>query len=143
MKNNKSLQCIVGCFVIYLAWQMHSAGWFAAAGSYLSVGEYSYDGFSGSVLDLLWSLLPLVIDSLCTVGIIAMAFFTFLWRLIRPLCVKLAILMDKKLEDYGIDLYELDASQQPAPRKLDLTELENVLSRILERVTDLEKKNGS
>ncbi len=94
-------------------------------------------------MDLLWSALPLFIDAVCTVGIVALAFFTFMWRLIRPLCVKVAILLDKKLEEYGIDLYELNANEAPAPRKLDLTELENVLGRILDRVSKLENKNGS
>ena len=48
---------------------------------------------------------------------------------------------NKKLESYGIDLYELDANQTPAPRKLDLSELENVLGRILDRVQKLEDNN--
>ncbi len=135
---NKSLQFITGCFVIYLTYQLHAAGWFAAAASVFSA---SGDGFQGSVLDLFMSALPLVVDAVCTVGIIALTFLTFLWRLFKPLAVKLAILLDKKLESYGIDLYELDANFTPAPRKLDLTELENVLGRILDRVQNLEDKN--
>ncbi len=135
---NKSLQFIAGVFVIYLTYQLHAAGWFAAAASVLSAPE---EGFRGSILDLFMSALPLVVDAVCTVGIIALTFLTFLWRLVKPLVVKLAILLDKKLESYGIDLYELDASFTPAPRKLDLTELENVLGRILDRVQKLEKKD--
>ena len=140
---NKSLQFITGCFVIYLTWQMHSAGWFAAAASLFSTGSYNYNGFSGSVMDLFLSLLPLVVDAVCTVGIVALAFFTFVWRLIKPLVIKLAILLDKKLEEYGIDLYELELTASPEPRKLDLTELENVLGRILDRVQRLENNNES
>ena len=136
---NKSLQFITGCFVIYLTYQLHAAGWFAAAASVLSAPE---EGLKGSVLDLFMSALPLVVDAVCTVGIIALTFLTFLWRLVKPLAVKLAILLDKKLESYGIDLYELDANFTPAPRKLDLTELENVLGRILDRVQKLEDNNG-
>ncbi len=135
---NKSLQFIAGVFVIYLTYQLHAAGWFAAAASVLSAPE---EGFRGSILDLFMSALPLVVDAVCTVGIIALTFLTFLWRLVKPLVVKLAILLDKKLESYGIDLYELDASFTPAPRKLDLTELENVLGRILDRVQKLESKD--
>ena len=138
---NKSLQFITGCFVIYLTYQLHAAGWFAAVAAYFSTGSYSYDGFSGTMLDLFWSALPLVVDAICTVGIIALTFLTFIWRLFKPLAVKLAILLDKKLESYGIDLYELDANQPPAPRKLDLSELENVLGRILDRVQKLEDNN--
>ena len=135
---NKSLQFIAGVFVIYLTYQLHAAGWFAAATSVLSAPE---EGFRGSVLDLFMSALPLVVDAVCTVGIIALTFLTFLWRLVKPLAVKFAVLLDKKLESYGIDLYELDASFTPAPRKLDLTELENVLGRILDRVQKLENKD--
>ena len=135
---NKSLQFITGVFVIYLTYQLHAAGWFAAAASVLSAPE---EGFRGSVLDLFMSALPLVVDAVCTVGIIALTFLTFLWRLVKPLAVKLAVLLDKKLESYGIDLYELDANFTPAPRKLDLTELENVLGRILDRVQKLENDN--
>jgi hypothetical protein len=138
---NKSLQFIMGCFIIFLAWEMHSAGWFAAAASLFSTGGYDYNGFSGSVMDLFLSLLPLVVDAVCTVGIVALAFFTFVWRLIKPLVIKLAILLDKKLEGYGIDLYELELTASPEPRKLDLTELENVLGRILDRVQRLENNN--
>jgi hypothetical protein len=140
---NKALQFIVGCFVIYLTWQLHSQGWFAAAASLLSTGEYNYNGFSGSVMDLALSLLPLVVDAVATVGIVALAFFTFVWRVIKPLAIKLAILLDKKLEGYGIDLYELEQSTQAPPRKLDLSELENVLGRILDRVQRLEDNNES
>ncbi|MGI9460538.1 MAG: hypothetical protein ACR2NF_11110 [Pirellulales bacterium] len=135
---NKSLQFIAGVFVIYLTYQLHAAGWFAAVASVLSAPE---DGFRGSVLDLFTSALPLVVDAICTVGIIALAFLTFIYRLAKPLFVKLLILLDKKLESYGIDLYELDANIAPAPRKLDLTELESVLGRILDRVQNLENKN--
>lgn len=140
MKNNKMFQCIVGCFVIYLAWQLHSAGWFAAAADALSGNSFSRDGFGSSVLNLLWSALPLVVDALCTVGIIAIAFVTFLWRVIKPFTLKLAVLLDKKLEGYGIDLYELDLKTTPAPRKLDLAALENVLGGILDRVQNIETK---
>ncbi len=137
---NKSLQFIAGCLVIYLTYQLHSAGWFAAAASVFS-SPSDLNGFGNSVLDLFWSALPLVVDAVCTVGIIALTFLTFIWRLVRPLCVKLAILLDKKLESYGIDLYELDGQMTPAPRGLDLTELENVLGRILSRISNLESKN--
>lgn len=135
---NKSLQFISGVFVIYLTYQLHAAGWFASAVSVLSAPD---EGFRGSVLDLFMSALPLVVDAVCTVGIIALTFLTFLWRLVRPLGIKLAVLLDKKLESYGIDLYELDANSTPAPRKLDLTELENVLGRILDRVQKLENRD--
>jgi hypothetical protein len=137
---NKSLQFIAGAFIIYMAWQLHSAGWFAAAASLLSQPQ-ELNGFGNSVLDLLWSALPLLVDAVCTVGIIGLTFVTFIWRLVRPLCIKLAILLDKKLESYGIDLYELDSEIKPAPRGLDLSELENVLGRILSRISNLENKN--
>ena len=137
--NNKALQFIAGVFTMYLAWQLHSHGWFEAAAGVPSAPAYD-GGFRGSVLDLFMSALPLLVDAVCTVGIISITFFTFIWRLVRPLVIKLATLLDKKLESYGIDLYEIEVSNSPAPRKLDLSELENVLSRILSRISDLEGK---
>jgi len=137
---NKSLQFISGAFIIYMAWQLHSSGWFAAASSVFSQPQ-ELDGFGNSVLDLLLSALPLFVDGVCTVGIIGLALVKIIWRLVRPLYIKLAILLDKKLESYGFDLYELDGQMQPAPRGLDLPELENVIGRILSRISNLESKN--
>lgn len=104
MKAPKTLQFIVGCAVIYFAWHLADAGWFGRI-----VGVFqSPRGFSGGLSDLVLDLLPYLVDTVCLFGSIAIAFYGFLSKAVKPICLKLIRLLDKKLEEYGIDLVEFD-----------------------------------
>ncbi len=104
MKAPKTLQFIVGCAVIYFAWHLADAGWFGRI-----VGVFSgQKGFSGGLSDLVLDLLPYLVDTVCLFGSVALAFYTFLSKAVTPICLKLIRLLDKKLEEYGIDLIEFD-----------------------------------
>jgi len=110
MRNDKVTQFIAGCVAIYFAWQMHVNGWFARIARAMS---YASDLFGssdslGGVSDLLIGLIPFMVDFVCTVGIIAISFYTMIWKAAKPLCLKLIRLLDAKLEEHGIDLIELD-----------------------------------
>ena len=112
MKNDKVTQFISGCIAIYFAWQMHVNGWFERIGRVLSwFGGMESDGFGG-VSELAISIVPFMVDFVCTVGIIAISVYTMLWAAIKPLCVKLLRLLDAKLEEHGIDLIEFDDEKE-------------------------------
>jgi hypothetical protein len=112
MKNDKVTQFIAGCVAIYFAWQMHVNGWFERIGRVLSwFGGMESDGFGG-VSELAISIIPFMVDFVCTVGIIAISVYTMLWAAIKPLCVKLLRLLDAKLEEHGIDLIEFDDEKE-------------------------------
>ena len=103
---------ILSCVAIYFAWQMHVNGWFERIGRVLSwFGGMESDGFGG-VSELAISIIPFMVDFVCTVGIIAISVYTMLWAAIKPLCVKLLRLLDAKLEEHGIDLIEFDDEKE-------------------------------
>jgi hypothetical protein len=104
MKTPKTLQFIVGCAVIYFAWHLADAGWFGRI-----VGVFSSSqGFRGGLSDLILDLVPYLVDTVCLFGSVALAFYTLLAKAVRPLCLKLVRLLDKKLEELGIDLIEFE-----------------------------------
>ncbi len=108
MKNDKVTQFIAGCVGLYFAYQMHVNGWFARIGRLFSgFNGYGNDGFGG-VTELIISIVPFMVDFVCTVGIVVISFYTLLWKAMKPLCMKLARLLDAKLEQYGIDLIDFD-----------------------------------
>jgi hypothetical protein len=108
MKAPKTLQFIVGCAVIYLAWHLADAGWFGRITRVFSGPR----GFSGGFSDLVLDLLPYVVDTVCLFGSIAIAFYGFLAKSVRPFGKKLLVLIDKKLEEFGIDLVDFDESPE-------------------------------
>lgn len=134
---NRSFQFIVGCFTLYTAWQLHSAGFFAAVAAVFSSTD-QYQGLGGILSDLAAIAVPVLFDAVVMVGIVSIAVTKLMWGLVKPWAVRLAILIDKQLEKLGVDLYELEVSSAPEPRTLDLGELETVLGRILDRLSSLE-----
>lgn len=108
--NNKfsdTVKFVVGCFTIYLIWQLHKAGVFYRIGSLLDFGASSY----GSVTNIILGIVPVVCDAIIVVGGVALAVYGFLWRAVSPVCTKLLRLLDAKLEEYGIDLIEFDSEK--------------------------------
>ena len=103
---NKALRFIVGAFVIYLTYQLHAAGWFATAASLLF--SSGYGGFGSGLTDLVLSALPLIVDAVCVVGAISIAFSQLVWGLVKPTAHRLLWLLDAKLEEYWYDLFHLD-----------------------------------
>ena len=104
MKAPKTLQFIVGCAMIYLAWHLADAGWFGRIVHLFSGPE----GFRGGLSDLLLDLLPYVVDTVCLFGSLAIAFYGFLARALKPVAMKLLRMLDAKLESMGIDLMDFD-----------------------------------
>lgn len=143
MKNRFSdtVRFVVGLFVMYTAWQLHTAGVFVRLGSFFDFSG-SHSGGFGGVSDIILGVVPVVVDAVMVVGSLSLAFFAFCWKALRPICVKLAILLDKKLEEYGIDLYELDSQIviQKSPKNLDVDKLEALLLDISDRITALEQE---
>ena len=137
MKTPKTLQFIVGLAVIYFAWQLAQAGWFDRAGNLFRNSSYDR-GLGGGLSDLALDILPYLIDTVCLFGAVAIAMYGFILRATKPLAVKLAILLDKNLEKFGYDLYELQDNELPA-KKLDVPVLENTLGDLLDRVKRLEE----
>lgn len=143
MKNKFSdtVRFVVGLLVMYIVYQLHSAGVFVRLGSFFDFSG-SHSGAFGGVSDVILGIVPVVVDAICVVGTLSLAFFGLCWKALRPLCVKLAILLDRKLEEYGIDLYELESQIKPsdAPKNLDVDKLTAALLELSDRLTALEQE---
>jgi hypothetical protein len=141
MKFSDTVRFITGLLVMYIAWQLHNAGVFVRLGSFFDFSG-SHRGSFGGVSDIILGVVPVVVDAVMVVGTLSLAFFGFCWKAVKPLCVKLAILLDRKLEEYGVDLYELEArvAPKPAPKNLDVDKLEELLLDISDRITALEQE---
>ena len=133
MKSNNSpvLRFIVGLAMIYFVWTLASAGVFHKAINLFRGNA----GFSG-VTDLALDILPYAVDTVMLFGTIGIAIWAFLLKAVTPLATKLLRLLDAKLEDYGIDLFEFE-DEKPAPEQevdekpeLDVLKLNDVLSDI-------------
>jgi len=136
-KFNDTVKFVVGVAVMYLAWQLHNAGVFARLGNLFDLS--SHRNFGG-VTDVLLGVIPVVVDAVCVVGSVALAFFGLCWKALRPVCVKLAVLLDKKLEGYGVDLYEIGGVHVPAaPKGLDVDKLAATLQDISDRLELIEQ----
>lgn len=143
MKNKFSdtVRFVVGLLVMYIVYQLHSAGVFVRLGSFFDFSG-SHSGAFGGVSDVILGIVPVVVDAVCVVGTLSLAFFGLCWRAVRPLVTKVLILLDRKLEEYGIDLYELDGqlNAHEAPKNLDVAKLEELLLDISDRITALEQE---
>lgn len=136
-KFSETVKFIVGILVMYAVWQLHKAGVFTRIGTFLDFS--GRNNFSG-VTDVLLGVLPVVVDAVCVVGSISLAFFGLCWKAIRPLFIKLAVLLDKKLEEYGVDLYEIGGVySQPAAKGLDIDKLAATLQDIADRLELVEQ----
>ena len=58
---------------------------------------------------------------MCLFGSLAIAFYGFLSKALTPICLKLIRLLDKKLEEYGIDLIEFE----PEVKEAEVCDCEN------------------
>ena len=136
-----TVRFVVGLLVMYIAWQLHRAGVFVRLGSFFDFSG-SHSGGLGGVSDIILGIVPVVVDAVMVVGTLSLAFFGFCWKAIRPLSVKVAILLDRKLEEYGVDLYELESNVSPKapPKNLDVSKLEDLLLDISDRITALEQE---
>lgn len=141
---NKTLRFIVGCGVIYLAWQLADAGWFARIYNVFNSSS-DLNGFRGGFSDLLLSALPYLVDTICLFGSIAIAVYGLIWKALSPFCTKLAMLVDAHLESYGLDLWtfdiELDEGEEDyevIDNDIDVDALENALNSISERLDAIE-----
>jgi len=136
-KFSETVKFIVGILVMYAVWQLHKAGVFTRIGTFL---DFSGRNNFGGVTDVLLGVLPVVVDAVCVVGSISLAFFGLCWKAIRPLFIKLAVLLDKKLEEYGVDLYEIGGVYSPpAARGLDVDKLAATLQDISDRLELVEQ----
>ena len=140
-KFSDTVRFVVGLMVCYAVWQLHSAGVFVRLGSFVDFSG-SHSGGFGGVSDVILGIVPVVVDAVCVVGTLALAFFAFCWKALRPLVVKGGILLDRKLEDYGIDLYELESqiTIKDAPKNLDVDKLTAALLELSDRLTALEQE---
>ncbi len=141
LKPSKSLQFIVGCGLIYLAWQLADAGWFAKASRMLDFSQ-STEGFSGGMSDLLLDILPYVVNTVCLMGTIGIAVWGFMLKALKPVSMKLLRILDTKLETMGIDLIEFSDEKPEVvveePKELDVDALEAALNGISKRLAELE-----
>ena len=124
---------------MYLAWQLAQAGWFDRIPSLFKSG--STEGFSGGLSDLVLDILPYLVNTVCLFGSIAIAFYGFMLKAIKPTARKLARLLDDKLEGLGYDLW--DFSDEPKPimieSDLDIDELEDTIEILNARLAALEE----
>ena len=97
---------VVGLIVMYTIYRLHSMGVFTKIGVLFSGMAFEQRGGFGSVSGIVLDLLPVVVDSVCFIGGIALAFGGFCWKLTAPLFHKLLLLIDAKLETVGIDIYD-------------------------------------
>jgi len=95
---------------MYAIYRVHQTGFFYNVSDLFF--DRGYRGGFGSVSDILLDIIPLLVDSVCFVGGLALTFFTFLSKAVTPFFVKLLRLFDKYLESKGVDLFEFDDEQE-------------------------------
>ena len=139
-KFSDTVKFVVGILVMYITWQLHSAGVFSRIGSFIDFSG-SHNGAFGGVSDVILGIVPVVVDAVIVVGTVSLAFFSLIWKAVRPLAIKSMILLDRKLEDYGVDLYELETeiNIQKNPKNLDVDKLEEVLEDLESRIEEMEE----
>ena len=140
-KFSDTVRFVVGLLVMYIVYQLHTAGVFVRIGSFLDFSG-SHNGAFGGVSDVILGIIPVVVDAVMVVGTLSLAFFGFCWKALKPISVKLAILLDRKLEEYGVDLYELEGqvSAKKAPKNLDVDKLTAALLDLSDRLKAIEQE---
>ena len=134
---SQTVRFIVGLVVMYAIYQLHSAGVFIRIGSLFS-GNLRGNGFGGAT-EVLIGIIPVLVDSVAFVGSLTLTFFLFIWRALKPSVTKLTILLDKKLESYGIDLYEVGAVSSTPIKDIDPSKLVDTLEKLDARLEAIEK----
>lgn len=129
--NNKSFQFFVGLGVIILAWKLWTIGWFSQA-------VESDEGLE-SVLD---SLVPLLIDTVALVGIVAIAFAKLVYGAIEPLLGNLKGYVSGQVS-YVRDKVIKDGDEDKTG-VIDAAKLEKVLSDMAAEIKSLkDSKNAN
>jgi hypothetical protein len=134
---SQTVRFVVGLIVMYSIYQLHSAGVFVRIGSLFS-GELRGSGFGGAT-EVLIGIIPVLVDSIAFIGSITLTFFLFMWRALKPSVTKLMVLLDKKLESYGIDLYEVGAVSSSPIKDIDPSKLVDTLEKLDARLEAVEK----
>ena len=146
IKLNRSFQFFVGLGVMLLAYRLWQMGFFSML-VYEAEGAEGFSSVASSALDV---LLPLVFDTVCLIGLLALSAIGMGWRAISPLINKGYQLVDAKVEELtGFDLPnlpsehptedEIEVEDEP---ELDVNALENVLTSISDRLAKLEVKDS-
>jgi len=114
MKNKFSdtIRFVVGLIVMYAIYRIHQTGFFYNIADLFS--DRGYRGGYGSVSNILLDIVPLLVDSVCFIGGLALTFLTFLSKAVTPFFVKVLRLFDKYLESKGVDLFEFDDEKEKA-----------------------------
>jgi len=134
---SQTVRFVVGLIVMYSIYLLHSAGVFVRIGSLFS-GELRGSGFGGAT-EVLIGIIPVLVDSIAFIGSITLTFFLFMWRALKPSVTKLMVLLDKKLESYGIDLYEVGAVSSSPIKDIDPSKLVDTLEKLDARLEAVEK----
>ena len=135
---NDTVRFVVGLVVMYAAYRLHAAGVFTRLGSLIGFSSGYGSGYGG-VSDILLTVLPTVVDSVCFIGSVALAFFGFCWKALKPLAHKLLLLLDRKLESYGIDIYEQD-NLPKIDTDIDADALTEVLEDLNESIDSISER---
>ena len=143
MKSNNSpvLRFIVGLAMIWFMYQLVQAGVIHKVINIFRGNQ----GFAG-VTDLALDVLPYAVDTVMLFGTIGIAIWAFLRKAVTPLATKLLRLLDAKLEEKGIDLWDFDDEKAPEPVKdnepleIDVAKLNEVLSDLDESVDSVSQR---
>ena len=128
---NKSFQFFVGLGVIIAAWKLWSIGWFASA------VESDEEGFQSVV----GSLVPILIDTVALVGIVAIAFTKLIYGAVEPLIDELKSYISEsvsKVRDKIVDDGEEDDSGV-----IDAAKLETVLNDMAKEIQALKDSRNA
>jgi hypothetical protein len=128
---NKSFQFFVGLGVIIAAWKLWSIGWFA------SVVESDEEGFQSAI----GAVVPILIDTVALVGIVAIAFTKLIYSAIEPLITDLRSYLSEsvsKVRDRIVDDGENDDSGV-----IDAAKLEKVLSDMANEIKSLKDSRNA
>ena len=135
---SQTVRFVVGLIVMYAIYQLHNAGVFVRIGNLFDLRSPATE--FGGVTDVLMGVVPVLVDSITFIGSIALTFSLFIWRGLKPYAIKLAVLLDKKLEGYGVDLYEIGGVYEAkAPKGLDIEKLTATLQDLADRLELIEQ----
>jgi hypothetical protein len=129
--NNKSFQFFVGLGVIILAWKLWSIGWFSQAVE----SDEGYESVMGA-------LVPILIDTVALIGIVAIAFAKLIYGAIEPLLGDLKSYVSGHVSDLRDKV--IDDGEGDETGVIDAAKLQKVLSDMAKDIQSLkDSKNGS
>lgn len=129
--NNKSFQFFVGLGVIILAWKLWSIGWFSQAVD----SDEGYESVMGA-------LVPILIDTVALIGIVAIAFAKLIYGAIEPLLGDLKSYVSGQVSHIRDKV--IDDGEGDETGVIDAAKLQKVLSDMAKDIQSLkDSKNGS